>query len=100
MGNMSDCHIVFSPRAKQRLEEIADYLFQQNLSNQFVIDYLNQFENWLMLVVGQFPESGRLMPELGENIRRLSYREYSFIYRYQRKTVEILTIYRENLPGL
>lgn len=51
--SMSDCTIVFSPRAKQRLEEIAEYLYQQNLSNEFVIDYLNRFETWLETLLCQ-----------------------------------------------
>ena len=63
---MSDIKIVFSPRAKQRLEEIADYLYQQQLSKTFVLDYLKRFETWLETVLGQFPESGHLMPEFGD----------------------------------
>ena len=48
--------------------------------------------------MGQFPESGRLMPEFGENIRRVIYRKYSFIYRINGNVIEILTVYRENQP--
>ncbi|VAX09713.1 hypothetical protein MNBD_GAMMA25-1234 [hydrothermal vent metagenome] len=66
---MSDLTIVFSPRAKQRMEEIADYLYQQNLSQAFVVDYLNHFETLLC----QFLESGTPMPEYGDGIRRVVY---------------------------
>ena len=45
---MNNYRIVFSPRAQQRLEEIADYLYQQQLSNQFVVNYLQRFEDWLI----------------------------------------------------
>ncbi len=38
------------------------------------------------------------MPELGEGVRRVIYKRYSFIYRLNGDVVEILTIYRENLP--
>lgn len=38
------------------------------------------------------------MPEFGEGIRRVVYKRYSFIYRVQDDVIEILTIYRENLP--
>ncbi len=48
---MNNYRIVFSPRAQQRLEEIADYLYQQQLSNQFVLDYLQRFEDWLVRVL-------------------------------------------------
>ncbi|MGR8932457.1 MAG: type II toxin-antitoxin system RelE/ParE family toxin [Gammaproteobacteria bacterium] len=95
---MSEYRIVFSPRARQRLAEVADYLYRQNLSNRFVLDYLQRFEDWLNTLLLQFPESGTPMPELGDDIRRVVYQKYSFIYRLKGKTIEILTVYRENLP--
>ena len=95
---MSDFTLVFSPRAKQRLEEIADYLHQQKLSDAFIVDYLNRFENWLETLLIQFPESGTPMPEFGEGIRRVTYKKYSFLYRVNDDVIEILTVYRENLP--
>ena len=95
---MNRIKITFSPKAKQRLEDITDYLYQQNLSSEFVINYIDKFESWLENVLGLFPESGTPMPEYGENIRRVVYQEYSFIYRIKEGDIEILTIYRENLP--
>jgi len=41
---MNDREIIFSPRAKQRLEEIAEYLYQQSQSKRFVRSYLDQFD--------------------------------------------------------
>ena len=38
------------------------------------------------------------MPEFGDNIRRVVYHQYSFVYRLRGKTIEILTVYRENQP--
>jgi len=94
--------IIFSPHAKQRLAEIADYLYRQDLSKTFVIKYLKQFKTWLNKVLLQFPESGTEMPELeaeyGSNIRRIAYQKYNFVYRIKQNNIEILTIYRENLP--
>jgi len=95
---MNKRSIVFSPRARQRMEEIADYLYKQQLSNQFVKEHLNCFEIWLETLLGQFPESGVPMPEYGDDIRRVVYNKYSFIYRYKDEVIEILTVYRENLP--
>jgi plasmid stabilization system protein ParE len=95
---MNNRSIVFSPRAQQRLEEIADYLYQQNCSNKFVTDYLNRFETWLNTVLLQFPESGTPMPEYGQGIRRIVYQKYSFVYRVNENSIEILTIYKDNLP--
>ena len=95
---MSNKEIVFSPLAQQRFEELADYLYQQQLSKKFVLDYLTQFERWLENILGLFPESGRLMPEFGEDVRRVVYREYSFVYRIKVDEIEVLTVYRENRP--
>ncbi len=95
---MNKIRLVFSPRAKQRLEDIAEYLYQQNLSNEFVVNYLNQFENWLDTVLRQFPESGTPMPEFSEGMRRVTYNKYCFIYRIKGNVIEIITVYRENLP--
>jgi plasmid stabilization system protein ParE len=95
---MSEYRIVFSPRARQRLAEIADYLYRQNLSQRFVLDYLQRFEDWLNTLLVQFPESGSPMPEFGDNIRRVVYQQYSFVYRLNGDAIEILTVYRENQP--
>ena len=38
------------------------------------------------------------VPEFGEGVRRVVYREYSFVYRIESDVIEILTIYRENKP--
>ena len=95
---MRNKEIVFSPLAQQRFEELADYLYQQQVSKIFVLNYLTQFEMWLENILGVFPESGRLMPEFGEGVRRVVYREYSFVYRIKSDAIEILTIYRENRP--
>jgi plasmid stabilization system protein ParE len=95
---MNSYRIVFSPRAQQRMDEIACYLYQQELSNEFVLEYLQRFEVWLTTLLGQFPESGALMPEFGDNVRRVLYQKYSFVYRIKADAVEILTLYRENQP--
>lgn len=95
---MSNRRIVFSPRAKQRLTEIADYLYGQNLSKVFVRAYLKQFESWLNTLLVQFPESGILLPEYGEGIRKVVYKKYSFLYQIKNDQIEVLTVFRENLP--
>jgi plasmid stabilization system protein ParE len=61
---MSDVRVIFSPRAKRRLKEISAYLYEQQLSKAFVRDYVNRFETWLEMVLGQFPD-----PELEDNIK-------------------------------
>ncbi len=95
---MSTASFFLRAYTQQRLAEVADYLYRQNLSNRFVLDYLQRFEDWLNTLLLQFPESGTPMPEFGENIRRVMYQQYSFVYRLKGKTIEILTVYRENQP--
>ena len=95
---MSKRRIVFSPRASERLAQIATFLSEQGLSNAFVINYLDQFERWLNQVLIEFPDSGVPMPEFGVEIRKVCYKKYSFVYRVTASQIEILTVYRENLP--
>jgi len=63
-----------------------------------VVNYLQRFEDWLITLLGQFPESGTLIPEFGDDVRRVVYQKYSFVYRINADAVEILTLYRENRP--
>jgi len=95
---MNELPIIISPRALERLEEIADHLYTQHLSAEFVVKYMQEFEDWLERVLGTFPESGTPVPTFGADVRRVVYRKYSFLYRIREDTIEILTIYRENLP--
>ncbi|WP_415878767.1 hypothetical protein [Methylomonas sp. TEB] len=37
----------------------------------------------------KFPESGTPMPELGDDIRRVVYQQYSFVYRLNGDAIEI-----------
>jgi len=93
-----DYHVVFSPKAVQRLEELADYLFEKTQSPEFVISYLEKLENYLVDILTLFPESGTPMEKYGVGIRRLSYQKYSILYRISADQIDILTFYRENLP--
>ena len=95
---MSERSIVFSPRAMARVEAISDNLLQQHLSKKFVVEYLADLENWLNRVLLEFPNAGTSMPNLGLGLRRVVYKRYSFIYRIKGQKIEILTIYRDNLP--
>ena len=95
---MNESRIVFSPRAKQRLENITDYLLTETQSLDFVVQYIDLLEEYLTNVLITFPESGARVPAYGENVRKAVYKEYSFVYQIKGSNIEILTIYRENLP--
>ncbi len=82
----------------QRLDEIAAYLYTQHLSKEFVRDYLNRIGQWLHTMLLTFPESDTPMSHYGPVIRRVVYKEYSFLYRLNGAQIEILTIHRDNLP--
>ena len=75
---MSNRTILFFPHAKQRLEKIADYLYRQNLSKEFVQTYLKQFKLWLNTLLGQLQESGISQSEYGEGIRKIVYKNIIF----------------------
>lgn len=80
------------------MAQIAEYLSEQGLPNSFIVAYLNQFEVWLNKVLLEFPDSGIPMSEHGLGIRKICYKKYSFVYRVTASRIEILTVYRENLP--
>jgi len=49
-------------------------------------------------IAWEFPESGVLLPEYGDEIRKVVYKKYSFVHRIKSDRIEVLTIFRENLP--
>ncbi len=90
--------LFFSIKAQQRLEELADYLFIQTQSPEFVIKHLDQLETYLRHLLTLFPEAGTPTENYGNGIRRLSYQKYSILYRVTGQQIEVLTFYRNNLP--
>ncbi len=70
--------VAFRPQALRDLEAIADYIAVDNLSRawSFVRDLREPCR-----LLGDFPESARRFPELGEDARILPYRNYVIIYR-------------------
>jgi plasmid stabilization system protein ParE len=91
--------IVFALKAQQRLEELADYLFQETQSSNFVLNYLDKLETYLREILLLFPEAGTPMEQqYGPGIRRLTYQKYSVLYRIVDQEIQIFTLFRENLP--
>ena len=82
--------IIWSPLAVARASEIAGYIAQDNPTAA---------ESWVNAVfkrveqLKDFPESGRIVPEININLfRELAYRNYRIIYRLETNTISILTI--------
>ena len=90
--------IEFSHKAYSRLEEIAEYIYEQSKSKKITRTYLIKFRHYIIQTLTHFPHAGRPSEELFSGTRKLVYQGYSIIYRVFEERVEILTIYRENLP--
>ena len=82
--------IVWSPVAMGRVSEIAVYIAQDNPVAA---------ESWIETVFQKveelkaFPESGRVVPEIGnKTIRKLIYGNYRIICRLEEKKISVLTV--------
>src|SRR5262249_22125969 len=82
--------IVWSPLALERVDEIVDYVAQENLeaARLLAIELFGAVER-----LEKFPESGRIVPEINRrNIREIIQGKYRIIYRVEDKQVAILTV--------
>ncbi len=82
--------IIWSPLALERVNEIADYIVQENVeaAERTVIELFGAVER-----LEKFPESGRLVPEINRpNIREIVHRKYRILYRVEAKQIAILTV--------
>jgi len=82
--------IRWSPRAISNLEEICNYIASDSKH------YASLFANKILLIVKnipQFPKSGRIVPEYGdENLREKVYQNYRIVYRLKDDIIEIVAI--------
>ena len=90
--------IVFSKTATKNLISQAKYIYEQTNNVEFSDKYLDKMKTFIVEILSNFPKSGRPSEELAPNTRKLVYQGFSIIYRLNNKRIEILTIYRENLP--
>jgi plasmid stabilization system protein ParE len=89
--------IDFSQKAYQRLETLAEYIYQQSGSKKTTVTYVKKLHQYITQTLNHFPQAGRPSVELAPNTRKLVYQGFSIIYRISDERIEILTIYRENL---
>ena len=90
--------IVWSELAVDRLNNIIDYISEDNIQNaiswaQGVFDNVDKLAN--------FPEMGRILPELNnDKIRELIHGNYRIIYKLESNFISILTIrnFKQILP--
>jgi plasmid stabilization system protein ParE len=83
--------IVWSPQAIADVESIKTFISRDSeLYAQLVVARLvSAVER-----VGEFPDSGRVVPELGDPaIREILWRNYRIVYRIREASVEIVTVF-------
>ena len=82
--------IVWSPLAIDRVVDIANWIASDrpNVADRLVDELFQVVER-----VGDFPQSGRMVPEFRQpNLREIVHREYRIIYRVSKNSVEVLTV--------
>lgn len=92
--------ILFSKKAANRLAKIADYIYEQSKSEKTTFAYMQKLKDYMQDILLYFPEAGRKAPEFGQNIRKIAYQKYAILYRINlaKERIEIVNIYRDNLP--
>ena len=81
----------WTPQAADDLDAIAEFIARDSphFASLFVADILQTVERLF-----DFPESGRIGPEIGNrSIREVILGSYRIIYRRHSEAVEILTVY-------
>ena len=91
--------IVFTKNATDALVKQAIYIFEQTDNADKADMFLDTMKAYIISSLTDFPKLGRSAEEFGEGIRKLIYQRYSILYRIQGNQIQILTIYRENLPN-
>lgn len=82
--------LIWSPLAIDRVAEISQYIAQ---------DSLNAAEKWINSTfriverLEQFPESGRIVPEIRQDdFREIIHGNYRIIYKIEAERISILTV--------
>ena len=85
--------IVWSPLAIERVEDIAQYIAEDNASA--AVEWVESIFD-IVDRLSKFPESGRVVPEVGvRRIREVIFGSYRIIYSV-RGQIDILTVRRSN----
>jgi len=90
--------VVFSKKATVNLIDQALYIFDRTQSIELSDKYLDDMKEFIITILSAFPKAGRPSEDLATNTRKLVYHGYSIIYRISEDQIEILTLYKENLP--
>ncbi|MDN3513408.1 MAG: type II toxin-antitoxin system RelE/ParE family toxin [Candidatus Brocadia sp.] len=88
--------IRWSPRAASNFEDICNFIAQG--SKYYAVFFAKRI-NIIIKTIPQFPLSGRLVPEYGdENLREKIYENYRIVYRLKEEFIEIVAICHGSKP--
>jgi toxin ParE1/3/4 len=90
--------IIWSPLAITRINEIADYISDDN--PKAALEWIDEIFDKVKRI-DKFPLSGRFVPEIDrKDIRELIFGNYRIIYRIFKKDLFILTVrhFKQKLP--
>lgn len=93
-------NIKFTPTFQRRLADITAYIYEESKSKSFTVSYVRKLQSHITVSLRDFPKLGRPADEFGKGIRKLVHQHYSILYRIEEEYILVITIYRENLPGL
>ncbi len=83
--------IIWTKKAQNQLLSIEEFIAKDNLkvAAKFTDELLTLAETLI-----EFPEKGRIVPELSQkNIRELLHKNYRIVYLINRNSIEIVTIF-------
>ncbi|SFV90248.1 hypothetical protein MNB_SV-4-1086 [hydrothermal vent metagenome] len=92
--------INFSQKAHQNLDEVAAYIYAQSKSKAVTAKYIRKLREYIKLTLSDFPKIGRPAEEFGKNIRKLVFQRYSILYIIEPTHIDIIAIYKDNLPNI
>jgi len=99
-NNPTVTKITFAQNAVDALLSQASYIYELTQSIAKADGYLDEMKAYLHHTLTIHPQLGRPAPELGLGVRKLVYKRYTILYRLTDTEIEILTIYKQNLPSL
>jgi len=92
--------IEFTEEALQNLHQIADFIYKETKSKNITAKHIRKLRAFTKTSLEDFPKLGRPAEEFGFSIRKLVYQRYCILYIIQKTHIDIITIYRENLPNI
>ena len=92
--------IIFTQEAANNLINQALYIYKQSFDIDKADKYLLTMKTHIIQSFSYFPKLGRSAEEYGPNIRKLVHQKYSILYMIKPAEINIISIYRENLPNI